>query len=218
MDAPIGASRDESVKRIAVVSAGLSKPSSTRMLADRLAEATIQHLRDDGIAAEVETMELRDHAHDIVNNLLTGFPSPSLAAVLESVTSADGLIAVSPIFAASYSGLFKSFVDILDPESVAGLPVLIGATGGTPRHTLAMEHAMRPLFVYLRAEVSPTSVFAASADWGSDGDKVASLPDRIQRAAGQFARQVLVSERSRQLRDPFALDPSFSPTGGFESR
>lgn len=191
------------------------------MLADRLADATVRHLQDEGIQVQVDTIELRDHAHDVTNNVLAGFPSPSLATVLEKVTGADGIIAVSPIFMASYSGLFKSFFDVLDPESLAEMPVLIGATGGTPRHSLALEYALRPLFSYLRADVIPTGVYASSADWGSVGDAassgntVASLPERIERAAVQFARAVAASDRSQLVRDPFALDPSFSPTGGF---
>lgn len=208
------------MRRIAVVSAGLSQPSSTRMLADRLAQATVRRLEDQGIRVQVETIELRDHARDITNNMLAGFPSPALGGVLETVIGADGLIAVSPIFAASYSGLFKSFFDIVDPESLEGMPVLIGATGGTPRHSLALDYALRPLFTYLRADVIPTGVYAASADWGSVGDtasnnSLASLPERIERASIRFARAVAASDRSSRVQDPFALDPSFNPTGGF---
>lgn len=214
---------EPTVRRIAVVSAGLSQPSSTRMLADRLADAASRQLQSGGIRVQVDAIELRDHARDVTNNMLAGFPSPSLASVLDTVTRADGLIAVSPIFAASYSGLFKSFFDIVDPESLSGMPVLIGATGGTPRHSLALDYALRPLFTYLRADVIPTGVFAASADWGSTGDPtttgnaLASLPERIERAAVQFARAVAVSDRSSRVQDPFAVDPSFSPTGGFSA-
>lgn len=214
---------EQTVRRISVVSAGLSQPSSTRMLADRLADATSRQLKSQGIRVHIDAIELRDHARDVTNNMLAGFPSPSLTEVLETVTHADGLIAVSPIFAASYSGLFKSFFDILDPEALSGMPVLIGATGGTPRHSLALDHAIRPLFTYLRAEVIPTGVFAASADWGSTGEPVsasrtiAALPERIERAAVQFARAVAVSDRSSRIPDPFAIDPSFSPTGGFSA-
>lgn len=208
---------EPTTRRIAVVSAGLSRPSSTRMLADRLAAATVKRLEADGIAVEVDTIELRDHAHDITNNVLAGFPSPALAEVVEKVGRADGLIAVTPVFAGSYSGLFKSFFDILDPDALAEQAVLIGATGGTARHSLVLDHALRPLFSYLRAIVIPTGVFAASADWGSDADQVASLPDRIDRAASQFARALTVIDRSDRIRDPFRLDPAFSPTGGFMS-
>ena len=203
-------------RKIAVVSAGLSQPSSTRLLADRLARAAVDRFTHDGVNVSVETIDLRDHAHDITNNLLTGFASPKLEAVIDSVTNADGLIAVTPIYSTSYSGLFKSFIDILDPQAITGLPVLIGATGGTERHLLALDYAMRPLFSYLHAVVVPTGVYAASGDWGTGADATASaLPDRIARAAAEFASLVRDSDRSTLVRDPFALPAGFSPVGAF---
>jgi len=204
-------------RSIAVVSAGLGKPSSTRLLADRLADATVERLAESSFQPAVQVFELRDHAQDITNNLLTGFPSPRLSAVIDAVSAADGLIAVSPIFTASYSGLFKSFFDVLDTTALAGQPVLIAATGGTARHSLALEYAMRPLFSYLHAVVVPTSVFAATSDWGRGGDEDAANPisARIVRAASELATLIGQSERSRTIRDPFALDDSFSPTGAY---
>jgi FMN reductase len=86
------------------------------------------------------------------------------------------------VFSASYSGLFKSFFDVLDKDALTGKPVLIAATGGTARHSLVLEHALRPLFAYLRAVVVPTGVYAASEDWGGEG-----LAGRIERAAGELA-------------------------------
>ncbi|MET9086914.1 FMN reductase [Streptomyces sp. NPDC004237] len=163
--------------KLVVVSAGLSVPSSTRLLADRLAAAV-------GREAEVrvEVVELRDLAVEIAHNFTNGFPGRKLAAALAAVTEADGLIAVTPVFTASYSGLFKSFFDVLDKEALVGKPVLVAATGGTGRHSLVLEHALRPLFAYLRAVVVPTGVYAASEDWGAEG-----LEDRIERAAGELA-------------------------------
>jgi FMN reductase len=191
-------------KRLVVLSAGLSKPSSSRLLADRLSGSTVNALTAEGDSAEVTVIELREIAHDIVNNLLTGFPSPALRAVLDTVTDADGLIAVTPIFTTSYSGLFKSFLDVLDPDSLVDLPVLLAATGGTERHSLALEYAVRPLFSYLRAATMPTTVYAASADWGSSGTNLAI---RIDRAGGELAAAMRASSRS--ARDPWALDTSF---------
>ena len=150
-------------RRVAVVSAGLSNPSSTRMLADRLAAATRSELAGRGITASVDVFELRDYAHDITNNLLTGFAAPALESMVNAVVSADALIAVTPIFSTSYSGLFKSFIDILDPDALTGTPVLIGANAGTARHSLAIDYAIRPLFAYLHAEPVSTGVFAASS-------------------------------------------------------
>ena len=203
---------ENTVRKITVVSSGLSQPSSTRLLADRIAAATVAALDGKGITAEVTVIELRDLAQDITNNLLTGFAPPKLEAAITAVTESDGLIAVTPIFTTSYSGLFKSFVDVLDPQSITGLPVLLAATGGTERHSLAIDYAMRPLFTYLHAVPVPTGVYAASSDWGSAED---ALPGRIDRAAGELAALVVASDRSQHIRDPFALPEGFSPVGGY---
>ncbi|GLI25850.1 FMN reductase [Agromyces rhizosphaerae] len=191
--------------RIVVVSAGLSTPSSTRQLADRLTADAVAMLRERGADVEVQVFELRDLAHDITNHLLMGFAPPKLQAALDAVATADGLIAVTPIFTTSYSGLFKSFIDVIDPQALTGLPVLLGATGGTPRHSLAIDYAIRPLFTYLHAVPVTTGVFAATSDWG-DGDGVRPLPDRVGRAAGEFAELVARTDRSGLVNDPFALD------------
>ncbi|AEY85479.1 NAD(P)H-dependent FMN reductase [Streptomyces hygroscopicus subsp. jinggangensis 5008] len=174
--------------RLAVVSAGLTQPSSTRLLADRLTEAVRVELAGEGREVEVQVVELRELAVDIAKNFASGFPSPDLADVLESVTSADGLIAVTPVFTASYSGLFKSFFDVLDKDALTGKPALIAATGGTARHSLVLEHALRPLLVYLRAVVVPTAVYAASEDWGGSSDPLTdTLDTRIARAGRELA-------------------------------
>ncbi|GIJ10142.1 FMN reductase [Micromonospora andamanensis] len=195
-------------RTIAVVSAGLSQPSSTRLLADQLAAATRDELVRHGEQVALRPVELREHAHDIVNHLLTGFPSEPLKQVLDEVTAADGLIAVSPIFNASYNGLFKSFFDLLDADTLGGRAVLIGATGGTARHSLALEHALRPMFTYLRAVVAPTAVFAAPEDW-SGGAVDGALSARIGRAGRELAELVRRSAPSSGPADPFALTTSF---------
>ncbi|GAA3483523.1 MULTISPECIES: FMN reductase [Streptomyces] len=178
--------------KIVAVSAGLSQPSSTRLLADRLAAAARERLAaEQDRPVEVRVIELRDLAVDIANHLVTGFPPRALGEAIDAVTAADGLIAVSPVFTASYSGLFKSFFDLIDNTALTGKPVLVAATGGTGRHSLVLEHAMRPLFAYLRATVVPTSVYAASEDWGSSGDEYTEgLPSRIRRAGGELAGMI----------------------------
>ncbi|MER7568047.1 FMN reductase [Streptomyces sp. NPDC097941] len=164
--------------KLVVVSAGLSVPSSTRLLGDRLAAAV-------GRATEVDVqvVELRELAVEIAQNFTNGFPGRALASAQDAVAGADGLIVVTPVFSASYSGLFKSFFDVLEPEALEGKPVLIAATGGSARHSLVLEHALRPLFAYLKAVVVPTGVYAASEDWGAEG-----LDGRVERAARELAR------------------------------
>jgi FMN reductase len=184
-------------RTLAVVSAGLSQPSSSRLLADQLAAAVRRELP----GVEVVTIELRDIAHDITNNLLTGFPPAGLREALDTVARADGLIAVTPIFNASYSGLFKSFFDVVEEGSLADKPVVIAATGGTARHSLALEHALRPMFAYLHSVVVPTAVFAAPEDWGG-ATAQGALANRITRAAGELAREISHREPVK-LVDPF---------------
>ena len=178
-------------RSVVVISAGVSQPSSTRLLADRLAEAVVAALAGHGEQALVEVIEVREVAHEVVNATLTGFAGAALAQTQAAVAAADALVVVGPVFTAGPAGLLKSFVDTLDPDSLAGTPVLLAATGGTPRHSLVPDYAMRPWFAYLRADVVPTTVFAATDDWATDGgDRLASLPDRITRAAGELAGRV----------------------------
>ena len=195
-------------RSLVVISAGLSRPSSTRLLADQLAAASEKAAGDRGLDLRVTVIELRDLAHDIANNLLTGFPPAALKEATDAVAAADALIAVTPIFTASYSGLFKSFVDVLEKDTLAGKPVLIAATAGTARHSLALEHALRPLFAYLHAVVLPTAVFAATDDFGADSAD-GTLRSRITRAAGELAREL-------ERRDPVTVLDPFALTANFE--
>jgi FMN reductase len=186
--------------KLVVVSAGLSVPSSTRLLADRLAAAV-----DRQAPVDVQVVELRDLAVEIAHNFTNGFPGRQLSAAFDAVTGADGLIVVTPVFSASYSGLFKSFFDVLsvsDQDALAGTPVLVAATGGTARHSLVLEHALRPLFAYLRAVVVPTGVYAASEDWGAEG-----LDGRIERAAGELAGLMSGLSAAKPVRNDLEVVP-----------
>ncbi|MEU3098739.1 FMN reductase [Streptomyces sp. NPDC006967] len=190
--------------RLVVVSAGLSVPSSTRLLGDRLAAvAAPAATAPEPGPADIRVVELRDLAVEIAHTFTNGFPGRALSDAFDAVTGADGLIVVTPVFSASYSGLFKSFFDALsvtDPDALAGKPVLIAATGGSARHSLVLDHALRPLFSYLRAVVVPTGVYAASEDWGAEG-----LDGRVERAAGELAALMagLSTVRPLPRRDSF---------------
>ncbi|WP_068400384.1 FMN reductase [Kribbia dieselivorans] len=197
-------------RTLVVVSAGLSNPSSTRKLADLLTDATTAELRGLGSDVIVEVIELRDLAQEMTSHLLSGFPSEHLAEVLETVTHADGLIAVTPVFSASYSGLFKMFVDLIDEGKLAGTPTLIAATAGSARHSLVLDHALRPLFSYLKAIVVPTGVFAASDDWGTAGESDDSgesgLTGRVQRAGAELAQLVAAHTPAQRTSDFDVVD------------
>src|SRR5258705_12632764 len=84
------------------------------------------------------------------------------------------------------------FFDVVDRDGLSGKPSLIAATGGTPRHSLAIEHALRPLFAYLNAAVVATGVYAAAEDWGGGGVTAdGSLVERIERGAGELAAAIV---------------------------
>ena len=195
-------------RKLVTVTAGLSNPSSTRLLADRLTAAAEEALAERGESAEVRIVELRDLAHDIMNAMTTRVPTGELPAVLADVAEADGVIAVTPVFNASYSGLFKSFFDVVEPGVLDGKPVLAAATGGSPRHSLVLEHALRPMFSYTRSVVVPTGVYAASEDWGAGESGGRELAERITRAARQLA--MLATENAPAAADPYEEPTSFA--------
>ncbi|MGO1884701.1 MAG: CE1759 family FMN reductase [Citricoccus sp.] len=195
-------------RHLVVVSGGLGDPSSSTQLANRMATAAADLLSTEGIVPELHLVEIRLLATEIAEATVNTARSEALQAALDEVEQADAVITVSPTFKASYSGLFKSFWDLVDNDALRGVPVLLGATGGTPRHSLMIDSALRPLFSYLRTKVLSSSVFAASDDWGevtggqesarttplqhridAAGEDLASvvgrLPARLRRATGE---------------------------------
>jgi len=178
---------------LVVVSAGTSVPSSTRMLADQLTAATTEALARHGRQVDVTVLEVRDLAHEVVDATLTRFPGGALAEAIDVIGRADGMIAVTPIYNQSFSGLFKSLFDVIEPGTLAGVPVALGATGGTARHSLAVDYALRPMFAYLKADVVPTTVFAAAEDFGavSDPGDEGSLRGRATRVVTELGDYML---------------------------
>jgi len=185
-------------RRLTVVSAGLSNLSSTRLLADRLTQTTVSTLNDEGISVDTTVIEIRQHAMAITDLLLHGSASPELDEAVAALSGADGAIIATPIFAGSYSGLLKSFFDVIEPGVLAGLPVILSATGGSERHALALDHALRPLLTYHRAVAVPTGLYAAESDWAVGS----ALSARIQRAAGELTALMRDSTRGAQRWNP----------------
>lgn len=168
--------------RLVVISAGVSEPSSTRLLADRTAQKVIDVLRDAGTPATVSVIELAPLAVEIAQAIVSGFPGERVQGAIERLAAADAVIATTPVYKASASGLFKSFIDILDNDLLIAKPVILAATAGTARHAMVVDDQLRPLFAFLRALPVPTSLFAAPEDWGGS-----ALGERIDRAASELA-------------------------------
>lgn len=147
---------------------------------------------------EAVDIQLRPLAQDIASHMLTHNSSPALQAAIREVVNAEGVIAVTPTFNSSYSGLFKSFFDLIGEGQLASIPAALAATGGSARHSMVIDTAMRPLFTYLKAQVVPTGVYAASDDWGSSS----GLSRRITREAGELASLMVALPRQYEA-DPF---------------
>ena len=168
--------------KITVVTAGLSEDASTTRLARAIARATSGVVARGGGEPEVRVVALREIAHGITDAMLTGTAPAAVQEALDAVLTADGLIAATPTYKASYSGLFKAFFDLFDEGALENLPTVVAATGGSPRHSLVLDTALRPLFSYLKALTLPIGVYAATEDWAD-----ASLQARIERAGAALA-------------------------------
>jgi FMN reductase len=168
--------------RLAVVSAGTSDPSSTRLLADRAADRAAAILSGNGHDVSTDVIELREISTDVSTALVAQLVKPKLQEAMTTLGKADGIIASTPVYKAGASGLFTSFFDVLDNDLLIAKPVILAATAGTPRHALVADDQMRSMFAYLRAMTVPTSLFAAPEDWSDP-----ALNERIERAAFELA-------------------------------
>jgi FMN reductase len=167
---------------LVVITAGVSEPSSTRMLADRLAQRTLDLLHEHDDGASVGVIDVAPLAVDVARATVSGVLSAELRAAIDRIAAADGVIVSTPVYKAGISGLFKSFIDLLDNDLLIAKPVLLAATAGSARHALVADEQLRSLFAYMRALTVPTSVFAAPEDWGAS-----ELGARIGRAATELA-------------------------------
>ena len=167
---------------VALVNAGVSDPSSTRLLAHRIAQKVLDTLDGTGTPATVTAIDLGPIAVDIARSLVSGFPNEAVQQAIDRLAKADAVIAATPVYKAGVSGLFKSFVDLIDNDLLIAKPIILAATGGSARHALVVDEQLRPLFAYLRAIPMPTSLYAAPEDWAST-----DLGQRISRAATELA-------------------------------
>jgi len=179
--------------KLVIVSAGTSDPSSTRLLADRIADRSCELAACHGRSVTSSVIELREISAEISTAVVSQLITSKLQAAIALLAEADGIIASTPVYKAGPSGLFTSFFDVLDDDLIIARPVVLAATAGTARHALVVDEQMRSMFAYLRALTIPTSLFAAPEDWGDP-----ALNKRIDRAAvelvllmeGGFARQI----------------------------
>lgn len=183
--------------RVAVLLGSPSARSRTQALAQALLDALAER-----VAVQVQWVELSRLGLQFGSAWSREGLSAEARAALESLESADLLIAATPVYKGSYTGLFKHVVDLLNPEALVGRPVLLAASGGGERHALVVEHQLRPLFAFFRAQTVPTAVYAAEAELAGYAVSSPALQARIDEAAGQAA--ALLNARVRPTRETTA--------------
>ncbi|MFI6094556.1 CE1759 family FMN reductase [Lentzea sp. NPDC051213] len=198
--------------QLVVVSAGTSDPSSTRLLADRVAGRVTQLASEKQRKVVTQVVELRELAGEIANALVSNHIGAKLQKAITALQHADGIVASTPVYKAGASGLFTSFFQILDNDLLIAKPVVLAATAGTARHALVVDDQIRGLFAYLRTVVVPTSLFAATEDWTDP-----ALNKRVDRAALELVA-LMASGFEKQVRDESwgRYQHEFGSAGGTE--
>ncbi|HEX6360607.1 NADPH-dependent FMN reductase [Actinophytocola sp.] len=102
---------------------------------------------------------------------------PAISAVVRQVTDADGLIVASPVYKAAYSGVLKTFLDLLPANALAGKAVLPVLTGAAPVHALAVDYALRPVLAALGARHVVQGLFLIDKQIERTPDGVVLAPD-----------------------------------------
>lgn len=203
---------DTTHKNLVIVDAGTSDPSTTRMLSDQTAGRVIEIAKERGTTLHARAIDLKPLANDIASGLTTGLLTPALEQAVETLRTADGIIASTPIYKAGASALFTGFFQVLDNDLLIGKPVILGATAGTSRHALVIDDQIRPLFAYLRSLVVPTSLFATADDWSSP-----EMTTRVDRAATELALLIEAGFASQVREESWdSYQHTFGSAGGTE--
>jgi FMN reductase len=123
--------------------------------------------------------------------------SPDVEETLRGIEHADLLVAGSPVFQGSYTGMFKHLFDLIDPYALEDLPVVLVASGGSERHSMVLDHALRPLFAHFQAHTLPVGIYGSAGDFIGATLYNPPVLGRIERAA-DLAAIVLKGQRHRR--------------------
>lgn len=169
-----------SIQSVVGFAGNITRPSKTRSF--------VEHI----VLEVAQAYDLVGSSFDI-EDLGPSFPTArsavdldrQAAEVVTSMVEADLLVIGSPTYKGSYTGLFKHFFDLLDPTALRGKPIILAATGGGERHSLIVEHQLRPLFGFFEALTLPTAIYASDRDF-EEGSLVS---DAIRKRAAQSVRE-----------------------------
>ncbi|RQU52090.1 FMN reductase [Burkholderia cenocepacia] len=170
---------------VVAISGSLQRPSRTLALTDAIVAAL-------GAALPIETqlIELGEIGSRLAGALTRAQVPADLDALIRAIETADALVVASPVYRASYTGLFKHLFDLVRHDALIDVPVLLAATGGSERHALVIDHQLRPLFSFFQARTLPIGVYASESDFDRYQIANPALRERIALAVARAAPQL----------------------------
>lgn len=176
--------------KIVAVSGGLQRPSRTQALTE-----AITHRLAEESGASARVLYLADLWQPLGAALWRNQLSPAALAAVEAIEQADFLVVASPVFRATYTGLFKHLFDFVDQNALVEKPVLLAATGGSERHSLVIDHQLRPLFSFFQARTLPIGVYATDRDFTDHKPTAPALHARIDLAVERALPWLAAAQR-----------------------
>jgi FMN reductase len=170
-----------STLNVVAVSGSLHAPSKTTALVREIV-AVLERTLDGLVEVEARVIELSEVGREFSGALTRDELSAAAETELRHIEEADLLIVASPVYRASFTGLFKHVFDFVGQYALLDKPVLLAATGGSERHALIIEHQFRPLFSFFQALTLPIGVYAKDADFTDYRVTNPALDERIAQA------------------------------------
>lgn len=186
--------------KVVAVSGGLHKPSKTESLIETIAsELSV------AVPVELHYVRLSDIAASLAGVVSRTDLPTDIYSHIQAIESADLLIVGTPVYRASFTGLFKHLFDFVDQDALIDVPVLLAATGGSERHALVIEHQLRPLFSFFQALTLPVGVYGTDKDFTDYRVSSQALQERIELAVNRALPWLAQPDPRKQavLRQPF---------------
>lgn len=170
---------------VVIVNGSPTERSKTMGLTDLVTASLAEKL-----AVEVRRVDVYHLGAGFTGAITREDVTPEVEQAIRLAETADVLIAATPVYRASYPGMFKHFFDLVEPYALANKPVILVATGGSDRHALVIEHALRPLFGFFQAATIPVGFYVNSGDF--DGTLVlnSEVYSRIEIGIGDVLGQL----------------------------
>ena len=163
--------------RVVGVSGSLKSPSRTIVLVDEIIASLGRHVQIEPLAIRINEL-----GPSFAGALGRSELPNEVESALQAIETADVLVVASPVYRASFTGLFKHLFDFVDQYALVDTPILLAATGGSERHALIIEHQFRPLFGFFQALTLPVGVYAHDSDFTDYQISSERLRERLEKA------------------------------------